>query len=41
MPNAFDDLEVVNKNKLTKSSGVTIVCVGPQAMIPPNVHAAK
>lgn len=25
----------------TKSSGVTEVCVGPQAMIPPRVHAAK
>jgi hypothetical protein len=27
--------------RLTRSSGVTIVCVGPHAMIPPTVHAAK
>jgi len=26
---------------LTRSSGVTIVCVGPHAIIPPIVHAAK
>jgi hypothetical protein len=30
-----------NDDIRTKSSGVTIVCVGPHAIIPPIVHAAK